>query len=68
MMTMIVMMMMMTIVMMIMMLPLFLLLLLIIFLRCGLSHFLFTRCCADCGVLCVRCGGREDAVSVVEDG
>ena len=37
-------------------------------LRCGLPRLLVTRCCADCGVLCVRCGGREDAVSVVEDG
>ncbi len=37
-------------------------------LRCGLPHFCVTRCCADCGVLCVRCGGRADAVSVVEDG
>ncbi len=37
-------------------------------LRCGLPCLLVTRCCADCGALCVRCGGREDAVSVVEDG
>jgi hypothetical protein len=37
-------------------------------LRCGLPRLCVTRCCADCGVLCVRCGGREDAVSVVEDG
>ena len=37
-------------------------------LRCGLPRLRVTRCCADCGVLCVRCGGREDAVSVVEDG
>ena len=36
--------------------------------RCGLPRLCVTRCCADCGVLCVRCGGREDAVSVVEDG
>ena len=37
-------------------------------LRCGLRCLRVTRCCADCGVLCVRCGGREDAVSVGEDG
>ncbi len=37
-------------------------------LRCGLRCLRVTRCCADCGVLCVRCGGREDAVSMVEDG
>ena len=37
-------------------------------LRCGLPRLRVTRCCADCGVLCVRCGGRKDAVSVVEDG
>ena len=37
-------------------------------LRCGLPRLLVTRCCADCCVLCVRCGGRADAVSVVEDG
>ena len=37
-------------------------------LRCGLPRLRVTRCCADCCVLCVRCGGREDAVSVVEDG
>lgn len=37
-------------------------------LRRGLPRLRVTRCCADCGVLCVRCGGREDAVSVVEDG
>jgi hypothetical protein len=37
-------------------------------LRCGLPHLCVTRCCADCCVLCVRCGGRKDAVSVVEDG
>ena len=35
---------------------------------CGLPRLVVTRCCADCGVLCVRCGGRADAVSVVEDG
>ena len=35
---------------------------------CGLRYFCVTRCCADCCVLCVRCGGRADAVSVVEDG
>ena len=37
-------------------------------LRCGLPRLCVTRCCADCGVLCVRRGRREDAVSVVEDG
>ena len=37
-------------------------------LRCGLPCLRVTRCCADCGVLCVRCGGREDDVSVVEYG
>ena len=36
--------------------------------RCGLPRLCVTRRCADCGVLFVRCGGREDAVSVVEDG
>jgi hypothetical protein len=38
-------------------------------LRCLLlPSLLVTRCCADCGVLCMRCGGRADAVCVVEDG
>jgi hypothetical protein len=36
--------------------------------RCGRPCLGVTRCCADCGVLCVRCGGRKNAVSVVEDG
>jgi hypothetical protein len=37
-------------------------------LRCGLPRLRVTCCRADCGVLCERCGGRENAVSVAEDG